>query len=86
MTPMEQMKQKAKAVWSDFALMENFTGMAAPRLVKFADINANDTVLDVACGTGVVALTAARCGASVTGADLTPELIKRAKENSKIFE
>ena len=86
MTPIEQMKQKAKAVWSDFALMENFTGMAAPRLVKFADINANDTVLDVACGTGVVALTAARCGASVTGADLTPELIKRAKENSKIFE
>ena len=64
MTPMEQMKQKAKAVWSDFALMENFTGMAAPQLVKFANINANDRVLDVACGTGVVALTAARSGAS----------------------
>ena len=86
MTPLEQMKQKAKTVWSDFASMENFTGMAAPRLVKFANINANDTVLDVACGTGVVALTAARCGATVTGADLTPELIKRAKENSQIFE
>ena len=86
MTPLDQMKQKAKAVWSDFASMENFTGMAAPRLVNFANINANDTVLDVACGTGVVALTAARCGATVTGADLTPELIKRAKENSQIFE
>jgi SAM-dependent methyltransferase len=86
MTPLEQMKQKGKTVWSDFASMENFTGMAAPRLVKFANINANDTVLDVACGTGVVALTAARCGASVTGADLTPELIKRAKENSMTFE
>ena len=86
MTPLEQMKEKAKTVWSDFASMENFTGMAAPQLVKFANINANDRVLDVACGTGVVALTAARSGASVTGADLTPELIKGAKENSKIFE
>ena len=86
MTPLEQMKEKAKTVWSDFASMENFTGMAAPQLVKFANINANDRVLDVACGTGVVALTAARSGASVTGADLTPELIKRAKENSKTFE
>ena len=85
MTSFEQMKQKEKDVWSDFASMENFTGTAAPRLVKFADINANDTVLDVACGTGVVALTAARCRAVVTGADLTPELIKRAKENSTIF-
>ena len=44
MTSMEQMKQKAKAVWSDFALMENFTGMAAPRLVKFADINAIESL------------------------------------------
>ena len=86
MTTLEQMKEKAKTVWSDFASMENFTGMAAPQLVKFANINANDRVLDVACGTGVVALTAARSGASVTGADLTPELIKRAKENSKAFE
>ena len=60
MTPLEQMKEKAKTVWSDFASMENFTGMAAPQLVKFANINANDRVLDVACGTGVVALTAAR--------------------------
>jgi hypothetical protein len=31
MTPLDQIKQKAKAVWSDFASMENFTGMAAPR-------------------------------------------------------
>jgi 2-polyprenyl-3-methyl-5-hydroxy-6-metoxy-1,4-benzoquinol methylase len=41
-------------------------------LVKFADTNANNIVLDVACGTGVIALAAARCGASVTGADLSP--------------
>jgi SAM-dependent methyltransferase len=32
----------------------------------------------------VVAITAARLGARVTGADLTPELLRRARENSRI--
>ena len=41
-------------------------------------------MLDVGCGTGVVALTAARRGAAVTGLDLTPELVARAKENSAV--
>lgn len=72
MTSSDQREQKAKSVWSDFASLENFSETAAPRLVKFADTNANNIVLDVACGTGVIALAAARCGASVTGADLSP--------------
>ena len=41
-------------------------------------------MLDVACGTGVVAVTAARSGARVTGLDLTPELLERARENARI--
>jgi SAM-dependent methyltransferase len=36
--------------------------------------------LDAACGTGAVALLAARRGANVTGVDLAPVLIERAKE------
>ncbi len=43
-------------------------------------------MLDVACGTGVVAVTAARAGAKVSGLDLTPELLAVAKENSEIAE
>jgi len=42
-------------------------------------------VLDVACGTGVVALTAARLGANATGIDLTPELVAHARENSELM-
>ena len=76
MPSLNQMEQKAKSVWSDFASTENFIETAAPQLVKFADINANNKVLELACGTGVVALAAARCGACVTGADLTPVFIK----------
>jgi len=41
-------------------------------------------VLDVGCGTGVVAITAARLGARVTGVDLTPQLLTRARENAVV--
>ena len=44
------------------------------------------SVLDVGCGTGVVAVTAARAGARVMGLDLTPELLERARENAQIAE
>lgn len=37
----------------------------------------------MACGTGVVAVTAARLGAHVTGVDLTPELLAVARENAQ---
>jgi SAM-dependent methyltransferase len=41
-------------------------------------------VLDVACGTGVVAITAARGGAKVTALDLTPELLAVARANARL--
>ena len=43
-------------------------------------------MLDVACGTGIAAITAARIGAKVSGLDLTPELLERARENSQIAD
>jgi SAM-dependent methyltransferase len=52
--------------------------------VKFAGVARGAVVLDVACGSGVVALTSARLGATVTGVDLTPELIARARENATL--
>jgi len=53
-------KDKAKQMWSTFAPFENVTGLAAPELVKFAGVQKGDKVLDVGCGTGVVAITAAK--------------------------
>src|ERR1019366_6173807 len=41
-----------------------------------------DHVLDVACGTGVVAVTAARVRTKVKGLDLSPVLLDRARWNS----
>jgi ubiquinone/menaquinone biosynthesis C-methylase UbiE len=70
--------------WSHFAPLEVMTTMPAARLAAFAGIRKSQAVLDVACGTGVLAVTAARKGARVTGLDLTPELLERARQNSEI--
>lgn len=77
-------KEAQRQGWKHFAPLEALTTPAAARLVKFADVRARQNLLDVGCGTGVVAITAARVGARVRGVDLTPELLERARENARI--
>ena len=77
-------KAKQKEGWAGFAAFEALTTPPAAQLVRFAGVRSGQRVLDVACGTGVVALTAATRGARVTGIDMTPELIQRARENSQL--
>ena len=77
-------KKAQREAWSKFAPLEAITTPSAARLVSFAGVESGQNVLDVACGTGVVAVTAAQMGASVTGLDLTPELLERARENAAI--
>jgi len=81
-----QFKENAKKAWSTFAPTEFYTCQPAARLVAFARVGPGQRVLDVGCGTGPAALAAARTGAAVTGLDLTPELLVRARENSAIAE
>lgn len=54
----------------------------AEALCEAADPRATDRVLDVACGSGTVALVAARRYCEVTGIDYVPTLIDRAKARS----
>jgi SAM-dependent methyltransferase len=84
MDPIDSFKDMQRKAWSHFAPFEMLTTAPAGRLTAFAGINRGQKVLDVACGTGVVALTAARLGADVSGLDLTPELLERARANSGI--
>jgi ubiquinone/menaquinone biosynthesis C-methylase UbiE len=70
--------------WANFAAVATMTTAPAARLVKYAGVRAGARVLDVACGTGVVTVTAARVGAEVTGLDLTPELVAVARDNARI--
>ena len=82
--PLARFKEAQREGWAHFAPLEALTTPPAAELVRRASPRAGQRVLDVACGTGVVAVTAARLGARVTGLDLTPELLERARENARI--
>ena len=84
MDALAELKQLQKEGWAHFGPLEIMTTPAAARLVRHAAVGSGARVLDVGCGTGVVAITAARLGAHVTGVDLTPKLLERARESSAI--
>lgn len=82
--PFAQFKAVQKEFWAFFAPLEVLTTPPAGLLVDFARVEAKEKVLDVACGTGVVSVTAARRGAHAKGLDLSPVLLTRARENATI--
>lgn len=84
--PIAKFKEAQRQSWTRFAPLATFTTPTAARLVRHAVVRSGQRVLDVACGTGPVAITAARLGARVTGLDLTPELLEHARENARIAE
>lgn len=77
-------KEMQKQSWGLFAPLEVVTTICAASLVKFSQIKSTDVVLDVGCGTGVVAITAARLGAKVSALDLSPALVEHARQNAAI--
>jgi SAM-dependent methyltransferase len=82
--PFAKFKDTQREGWASFTPVEIMTTPPAAKLVKFAQVGPGQRVLDVGCGTGVVAVTAARQGAKVSGLDLTPSLLERARENAGI--
>ncbi|HLN12865.1 MAG TPA: class I SAM-dependent methyltransferase [bacterium] len=82
--PFAAMKAAQKHGWAYFAPVETFTIAPAGQLVRRAGVHAGQHVLDVACGTGVVSVTAARRGARVSGLDFAPDLLARARQNSEL--
>lgn len=84
--PFAQLKASQREGWSLFAPLEIHTTAPAAELVRHARIRPGQTVLDVGCGTGVAALTAARHGAQVSGLDLSPALIERGRKHSELAQ
>ena len=80
--PFASLKASEREHWASFAGAAIFSTVPAAKLVRFAQVSPGQRVLDVACGTGVVAVTAARRGAKVSGLDLSSDLLQRARENA----
>jgi SAM-dependent methyltransferase len=84
MDALQTFKENQRQMWPSFVALESHTTPTAAHLVRHSGVRAGQRVLDVACGTGVVTVTAARRGCTMTGLDLTPELIEQARENARI--
>lgn len=82
MTPdMEALKGKLRGMWiaGDFEQIAKSIAKGGEEFVERLDLKPGMKVLDVACGTGNLAIPAARTGADVTGIDIAPNLIDQAR-------
>lgn len=81
---LDQIKQRMRASWSagDFGQIARYSAKAAEEFVDRVGIKAGMRVLDVACGTGNVAIPAARKGAQVSGVDIAPNLLAQARQRA----
>src|SRR3954447_10037717 len=75
------LKNKLKETWSagDYDLFSRYMERDARAFYERLHVPAGATLLDVASGSGQLALLAARAGAKVTGVDIAPKLVKRAR-------
>lgn len=77
----EALKARLRTTWSsgDFGLIAKGYESGAADFVARLPIPAGARVLDVACGTGNLALPAARAGAGVTGVDIATNLLEQGR-------
>jgi ubiquinone/menaquinone biosynthesis C-methylase UbiE len=80
-----QFKQGQKMMWAmgDYPDIAQTIAEVAVRIVDTVAPGPNEEMLDVATGTGNVAIPAASRGAKVTGLDLTPELLEVARRRAQ---
>jgi SAM-dependent methyltransferase len=81
----------------DSRILDQFTRQAAPfasapairneealnRIVQWAGTGPDDTVLDVACGPGLLACAFARVAKHATGIDMTPAMLEQARKTEQ---
>lgn len=80
----EQLKRGMQATWmaGDFGQIAKYSAKGAEEFVGRLNIQRGNRVLDVACGTGNLAIPAAKLGAKVTGIDIAPNLLEQARQRA----
>ena len=85
MTAVADLKRAHRSTWAagDYAAVAEVIVEAPPRdLLARVEVAPGQEVLDVATGTGNIAIPAAAAGAQVVGLDLTPELFETARRRA----
>jgi SAM-dependent methyltransferase len=81
---LEAVKTRQQEAWAsgDYAEIATLIVPIAERLADAADLRAGTEVLDVACGSGNMAIAAARLGCVVAAVDYVPTLLDRGLERA----
>src|SRR5215472_18691389 len=80
----EQVKARQSIAWgaAPFERMEDSIAVMHDDLVRRLDHRPGERWVDLACGTGAVAMRAARLGAEVTGLDFSDVMIETARRRA----
>ena len=78
---MEALKNRLKAMWmtGDFGEIARHIETGAEEFIARLTLKPDASVLDVGCGSGNLAIPAARAGAIVTGVDIATNLLEQAR-------
>ena len=80
----QNFKHNSKTIWASgsYEDVAYYLLPASSHLVTSANVQSGESVLDVACGTGITSITASKQNAKVIGLDLTPQLLTRARQEA----
>lgn len=78
---MESLKTRLKGMWmsGDFGQVAKHIEIGAEEFIARLALKPGQRVLDVACGSGNLAIPAAQAGAIVTGVDIATNLLEQAR-------
>jgi 2-polyprenyl-3-methyl-5-hydroxy-6-metoxy-1,4-benzoquinol methylase len=84
-TEVESVKARLKMIWmaGDYDYFSRYLEESAREFYERLAVGPGATLLDIGCGSGQLALMAAKDGLEVTGVDIAGNLIERARSRAK---
>lgn len=81
---LEEIKEKHKTTWEDgnYAQFAKYMEAGAIEILHEWDFATGQSLLDVGCGSGQIAIPAAKKGLKVTGVDIAENLLEHARQRA----